>query len=119
MTENFYYEAMSSLYNMLREEINQRLVAFLIEQLNNKRFYFMTLHDFHQFVKKRVTKVAYADNKQFFDFYLDFIDAENKGTYLGSYHIETVSEWVEYSLQAKMQIRFIVRQDIEAIIPAQ
>ena len=77
------------------EEFNrcfyENIEAYLIENLNKKGFSFKNKEEFYEFCKSRVSRLD--TNGIYHDFYLDFINLENRGILIGKYYNRSITEF--------------------------
>ena len=83
---------MSNYVEKLVEKQQQLINEYLKTNLKRLGHEFKTDEEYYKFLKERVHRIAYIDQK--YDLFLDYESEENKGTYIGGYSetvkIETV-----------------------------
>ena len=61
----------------------RKLEEYLVENLSKIGFTFNSKDEFYEFCKVRISKIDFGENDH--EFYLDFIDLQNKGVLVGKY----------------------------------
>jgi len=85
---------MDEFYRKIWSEFEEKLKRYLKDNLLEFGFEFQNDNDFIEFIQSRVNRIWFEDKPCYYEFYLDFINAENKGKFIGSYSdaIEIVNE---------------------------
>jgi hypothetical protein len=65
-------------------EWNENLKNYLKKNLRELGFEFDSDFSFYDFCK-RINRVSFIDKPNYYEFYLDYIDKENNGVFIGSY----------------------------------
>lgn len=94
---------MSTYVKKQVEKQQQLLSDYLKKKLKKLGYEFQSDKEFFQFLKERVTRVSYIDQK--YDLYLDQTN-EDKGTYIGGYSEATKTETVGSNTTITKNIKF-------------
>ena len=68
---------------------NERIKEYLTENLKLIGICFNTDAEFLEFISTRLTRIKFEDNPNYYEFYLDFVNEENRGRLVGSYSDKT------------------------------
>lgn len=81
---NFHDTFMKNMYRKVTSEWDAKLKAYIQDNLKQFGHTFETDTDFFEFCKNRIYRLAFTENTNYYEFYLDFVDADDKGTFIGS-----------------------------------
>ena len=81
---NFHDTFMKDMYRKVTSEWDAKLKAYIQDNLKQFGHTFETDTDFFDFCKNRIHRLAFTENPSHYEFYLDFVDADDKGTFIGS-----------------------------------
>lgn len=85
---------MIDMIKKLSTEWDTKLKTYIQDNLKKFGHTFETEIKFFDFCKIRVYRLAFTDNPHYFEFYLDFIDPNNRGTFIGS-----CSEKIDFKIE--------------------
>lgn len=80
---NVHDTFMKDMYRKLTSEWDAKLKTYIQDNLKQFGHTFETEAEFFEFCKNRVHRIAFEDNPNYYEFYFDFVDADNKGTFIG------------------------------------
>jgi hypothetical protein len=77
-------------------EWEEKLKAYLKENLNQIGYKFENDNHFLDFCKRRVIRLSFQNQPNYYEFFLDFVNEENTGTFIGccSDKVEFVNEGI-------------------------
>jgi len=81
--ENFHDTFMKDMYRKVTAEWDAKLKAYIQKNLKEFGYSFQSDAEFFDFCKNRVHRIVFEENPNDYEFYLDFVDADNKGTLIG------------------------------------
>ena len=81
---NFHDTFMNDMYRKVTAEWDAKLKAYIEENLKQFGYTFENEAEFFEFCKNRVHRLAFTENPNYYEFYLDFVDADDKGIFVGS-----------------------------------
>lgn len=81
---SFHDTFMKDMYRKLTAEWDAKLKAYIQDNLKQFGHTFESDTDFFEFCKNRIHRLAFTEKPNYYEFYLDFVDADNKGTLIGS-----------------------------------
>lgn len=64
---------------------NSKLKEYLINNLSQLGYSFSSDDEFHFFLSQRVHRITFEDQPNYYEFYIDFVDYDNKGSLFGIY----------------------------------
>lgn len=75
-------------------DFNERLKEYLISKLYKIGINVKNDEEFIELIKTRITRIAFDDKPDYYEFYLDFVDHKNRGIKIGAYStkIEMITE---------------------------
>ena len=80
---NLYDTFMNDMYRKVMAEWDAKLKSYIQDNLKQFGFYFQTDAEFFEFCKNRVYRIGFEDRPNEWEFYLDYVDAENTGRLIG------------------------------------
>ena len=81
---SFHDTFMKDMYRKVTSEWDAKLKDYIQDNLKQFGHNFEDDTDFFEFCKNRIHRLAFTENPNYYEFYLDFVDADNKGTFIGS-----------------------------------
>jgi hypothetical protein len=81
---NLYETFMNDIHRKATAEWDTKLKAYIQDNLKQFGYSFEIDAEFFEFCKNRVHRIVFDKNPNYYEFYLDFVDADNKGTFIGS-----------------------------------
>jgi hypothetical protein len=80
---NFHEKFMKDMYRKVTAEWDAKLKAYIQENLKQFGYAFETEAEFFEFCKNRVHRIGFENKPNEWEFYLDYVDAENTGKLIG------------------------------------
>ena len=80
---NFYDTFMKDMYRKVTAEWDAKLKAYIQDNLKQFGHTFETDTEFFEFCKNRVQRIGFENKPSEWEFYLDYVDAENTGKLIG------------------------------------
>lgn len=77
--------------NIIRKAVSdwsEKLKTYLLNNLKQFGYHFQNDTDFFDFCQSRIRRITFEENRNKYEFYLDFVDDKNKGTLIGGYSNE-------------------------------
>lgn len=92
---SFQQTIMNDFTQKAWSEWEQKLKAYLKDNLKQFGYEFATDDEFLNFCKERVNRICFEDNPNYYEFYLDYVNEENTGKLIGacSDEIEFVNDF--------------------------
>jgi hypothetical protein len=87
---SFHNEIMGNFYNETRKSFEEHLKFYLIKNLKNLGYDFNSEEQFLDFCKNRIQRISFLEEPNEYQFYLDYKNEINKGTFIGSYSDEKI-----------------------------
>jgi len=81
---NLHETIMSNMLRKVTSEWDAKLRHYIQDNLKQFGYTFKNDADFFDFCKHRIHRLSFTENPNYYEFYLDFVDTENKGTFVGS-----------------------------------
>ena len=81
---NFHDTFMKDMYRKLTAEWDAKLKDYIQDNLKQFGYTFETDAEFFEFCKNRVHRIAFEDNPNYYEFYFDYVDADDKGNFIGA-----------------------------------
>lgn len=80
---NFHETFMNDMYRKVTAEWDAKLKAYIQDNLKQFGYFFDTDAEFFEFCKNRVHRIGFEHKPNEWEFYLDYVDAENMGKLIG------------------------------------
>ena len=92
---------MDDFVKRIKLEYNQKVEKNILKNLIKFGFYFCSKEEFYTFCKNRIKKISFDEKQNYYELYLDFVDGDNRGKFIGSYsdRIEIINNGNEASLK--------------------
>lgn len=97
---SLHEKTMAETYRKIWSDFDKHLRMCITKNLKELGYEFISESDFILFVKKRIFRISFEDKPNYFEIYLDFIDYDNKGTFIGSYSDRVHFVWDENTVRA-------------------
>jgi hypothetical protein len=75
----------SDIIRKAAEKFDSHLESYLKESLKQFGYEFESQSDFYEFCKARLHRIGFGHKSNYYELYLDYKDAENKGPLVGCY----------------------------------
>ena len=94
LVPSFYETVMNDFHRKVMSEWEEKLKAYLKENLKQFGYEFENDNEFLDFCKRRVNRLCFEDKRNYYEFYLDYVNEENAGKFIGCYSdkVEFVNE---------------------------
>ncbi|MNS03106.1 hypothetical protein D3C72_344340 [compost metagenome] len=102
------YSLQEHMMRSVSNEFDKRLEQYVVENLNKIGYVFEDNTAFYDFLKERMFRLGFDDKPHYYEFYIDFVDEKNRGTFVGSYsdNVSLYQRDDPGSFQAKYIIQF-------------
>lgn len=90
---SLHEQIMSDFHKKVWSDFDKKLREYVTKHLNDLGYQFGTEDEFIEFVKTRLHRIGFEDKPHYYELYLDFVDNENKGTFIGSYSDNVDISW--------------------------
>ena len=80
---SFHDTFMNEMYRKVTAEWDAKLKVYIQENLKQFGYAFETESEFFEFCKNRVQRIGFENKPSEWEFYLDYVDAENTGKLIG------------------------------------
>lgn len=97
---SLHEQVMFDFHKKVWSDFDKKLREYVTKHLNDLGYQFATEDDFIEFVKARIYRIGFEDKPHYYELYLDFVDNENKGTFIGSYSDNVDITWNENTVTA-------------------
>lgn len=87
-------QVMTDFYEKVWTEFEGRLQEYVMKRLNELGYKINSEEEFSYFVRRRISRICFEERLHYYELYLDFVDKENRGTFIGSY-----SDNVDFSFE--------------------
>lgn len=94
LVPSFYETVINDFHRKVMSEWEEKLKAYLKENLKQFGYEFESDNEFLEFCKRRVNRLCFEDKPNYYEFYLDYVNEENTGKFIGccSDKVEFVNE---------------------------
>jgi hypothetical protein len=79
------FQIMSDFYQKVSREFNLKLENYIKDNLFKLGFKFSNNIEFYDFTEKRITRISFEENPNYYEFYVDYVNLDNKGLFIGCY----------------------------------
>lgn len=95
LVPSFYENVMNDFQRKVIDERDFHLQVYLRENLKQFGYEFGDKNEFLEFCGTRVCAVSFEDKPNYFEFFIDYVNEENRGKLIGacSYNVEFVNEF--------------------------
>ena len=76
-------QVINDMYKKVYHEWEAKLKAYLLKNLEELGYVFETEPEFFEFCKNRIHRISFEEKPNEYEFYLDYIDIDNIGTFIG------------------------------------
>lgn len=97
---SLHEQMMSDFHKKVWSDFDKKLREYVTKNLNDLGYQFANEDEFIEFVKARICRIGFEDKPHHYELYLDFVDNENKGTFIGSYSDNVDITWNENTVTA-------------------
>src|SRR5512138_3122569 len=97
---SLHEQIMSDFRKKVWSDFDKKLREYVTKNLNDLGYQFATEDEFIEFVKARLHRIGFEDKPHYYELYLDFVDYENKGTFIGSYSDNVDISWKDNTVTA-------------------
>lgn len=82
---NLHDKIVKDIFDKITKEFDKKLSDYIKDNLKNLGYTFESDFEFFNFCEKRIHRISFENKPNEYEFYLDFVDIENKGVFLGAY----------------------------------
>lgn len=88
-SESFIDIFMTEAVERARKEFDEHLKTYVLNNLKRLGFEFKNNSELEKFTAERISKVTFEESPNYHELYVDYVDLDNMGQYIGSYDTTT------------------------------